>query len=364
LRPSTMSRSTFVKAGSAAVAAGAVGTAFPIPAIAQQRPVKFTDAFLVGPQAIYLYAGNAKGIFAKHGIDIDISKGTGSLAAAQAIAAGRYDFGNVAAVPLIVMNAKGLPISGISVVSYDAGMGVGVLGDGPITDPKKLAGKRIGVNPASAEVPLFPTYAKLAGIDAKDVNLVNTDPAVLQRLVLEKQLDGMTGIAQSALPLFIAQKTPIRWMLYSSVGLYSYSLTLTTTHDMIAKDPALCQAMADATEEALAWTLVNSEEAMQLFIKAFPELALTPDARQSLTVGRDLIELTIVSPEAKTHGLGYGDPAKLAVMADMTAKDATTGKAPALSTWFDARFGGKVRLSTADWRIVEARTAAYKKYFS
>jgi NitT/TauT family transport system substrate-binding protein len=360
LRSSGMSRSTFVKAGTAAVAAAA---AFPIPAIAQLKPVKFTDAFLVGPQAVYLYAGKAKGIFAKHGIDIDISKGTGSLAAAQAIAAGRYDFGNVAAVPLIVMNAKGLPISGISVVSYDAGMGVGVLGDGPITGPKLLVGKRIGVNPASAEVPLFPAYARLAGIDAKDVTIVNTDPAVLQRLVLEKQLDGMTGIAQSALPLFLGQNTPIRWMLYSSVGLYSYSLTLTTTHDMIAKDPGLCQAMADATEEALGWAMINSDESLQLFTKAFPELALTPDALKTLKVGKDLNDFAIVSPEAKTHGLGYGDPAKLAAMADMTAKDAVTGKSPAVATWFESRFGGKVRLSPGDWRTVDARTAPYKKYF-
>jgi ABC-type nitrate/sulfonate/bicarbonate transport system substrate-binding protein len=153
-------------------------------------------------------------------------------------------------------------------------------------------------------------------------------------------------------------------MLYSSVGLYSYSLTLTTTHDTIAKDPGLCQAMADATEEALAWALVHSDEATQLFIKAFPELALTPDALKSLNVGKDLNDLAIVSTEAKTHGLGYGDPVKMAAMADMTAKDATTGKAPAVSTWFDARFAGKARLSPADWRTVEARTASYRKYFS
>ena len=81
MRPLSTSRRNFI-ASAAAVAAGA---ALPVPAFARQlKPVKFTLAFLAGANAIYLYAGKEKGIFAKHGIDIDFSRGYGSLAAAQA----------------------------------------------------------------------------------------------------------------------------------------------------------------------------------------------------------------------------------------------------------------------------------------
>ncbi len=362
MRPLSTSRRSFIASAAALAASAAV----PVPAFAQLKPVKFTLAFLAGANAIYLYAGKEKGIFAKHGIDIDISRGYGSLAAAQAIAAGRFDFGNVGSIPLIVMNTRGLPLTGISMVGYDAGMGVGVPADGPITDPKKLVGKHIGDDPSSAEVPLFPAFARLAGFDPKAVELVNTDPAVLERVVLEKQLDGMTGIAQTSLPLFISKRIPIRWMLYSSVGLSAYGTALTTTRAMIAKDPALCQAMADATSEAIAWTLTNSDEATRIFMKSFPEMALTPDAQQFLKIGKDLNDFTMVSPESKAHGIGYALPAKLDSMADLVVKYVASAdaKKPDLDTWYDPRFAGKVKMSPADWRAVEVRTEPYRKYLS
>ena len=264
------------------------------------------------------------------------------------------------------MNTRGLPLTGISIVSYDAGMGVGVPADGPITDPKKLAGKRIGDDPSSAEVPLFPAFAKLAGFDPKAVNLINTDPAVLERVVLEKQLDGMTGIAQTSLPLFISKNIPIRWMLYSSYGLSAYGAALTTTRAMIAKDPGLCQAMADATAESIAWTLTNSDEATSIFMKVFPEMALTPDAQQFLKMGKDLNEYAMVSPESKTHGIGYAAPAKLDSMADMVVKYVASAdsKKPEVDAFYDPRFAGKIKMNAAQWRSVETRTAPYKKYLS
>lgn len=361
MRQPSISRRSFV---SAAAAAAATAVSFPVPAFAQLRPVKFTLAFLAGPNAVYLYAGKEKGIFAKHGIDLDISRGYGSLAAAQAIAAGRFDFGNVGAVPLIVLNTKDLPLTGISVMGYESGMGVGVPADGPVKTPKDLAGKRIGDNPSSAEVPLFPAYAKLAGFDPKAVDLVNTDPNVLERVVFEKQLDGMTGIAQTSLPLFIQKNSAIRWMLYSSVGLPAYGPILSTTRTMIAKNASLCQAMADATEEAMAWSLVNSDEAMAIFTKQFPEMALTPDARAMLKIGKDINDLPVVSEEAKSHGIGYAAPAKLATMTDMVVKYVAepNAKKIAPSTWFAPQFGGRVKIGAADWKTVEARTSAYAKY--
>jgi ABC-type nitrate/sulfonate/bicarbonate transport system substrate-binding protein len=134
---------------------------------------------------------------------------------------------------------------------------------------------------------------------------------------------------------------------------------------MIAKDPALCQAMADATSEAIAWTLTNSDEATSIFLKTFPEMALTPDAQQYLKMGKDLNEYAMVSPESKSHGIGYGAPAKLDSMADLVVKYVASAdaKKPPIDTFYDPRFAGKVKLNAAQWRTVETRTGPYKKYF-
>lgn len=113
------------------VLAGAAAAGLARPAIARARPVKFTLPWLAEGSSVFLYAGKAKGIFAQHGIDIDISRGFGSLAAGQAVGNGQFEFATMISTPMILLVAKGLPLVSLGILSYDAGMSVGVLADSP-----------------------------------------------------------------------------------------------------------------------------------------------------------------------------------------------------------------------------------------
>lgn len=346
-----------------AALAGAVTAGLARPALAQQRAVKYTLPWLAEGNSLYLLAGKQKGIFAKHGIDIDISRGFGSLAAGQAIASGQFEFGNIITTPIILLVAKGLPLVSLATLDYDAGMGVGVLGDSRITAPKMLAGKKIADVPTSAEFPFFPAFAKKAGIDTTGVQFVNTDNKVLERVVAEKQVDAMTGIASSSLPVFLSKNIPVRWMLYSSAGLPSYGTSLVTTQATLAKDPGVCEAMTAAVCESLAWSLTNTDEATALFLKALPEMALNPSIKEFLHIGLGLHDFVVAKPEAMDHGLGYGDPATLGGMVDLVMQYVATPdmKRPEVASWYKPRYAGKVTLTKAEWSSVQARTAEYGK---
>jgi NitT/TauT family transport system substrate-binding protein len=347
-----------------AVLSGAAATmALACPAIAQQRAVNFTLPWLAEGNYIYLIGGKAKGIFAKHGIDISISRGFGSLAAGQAIASGQFEFGTKITTPLILLNAKGLPLVSLATMDYDAGMGVGVLGDSPITKPSMLDGRKVGEVPTSAEFPFFPAYAKKAGIDVKSIQFVNTDNKVLERVLSEKQVDAMTGIASSSLPIFISKNIPIRWMLYSSAGLPSYGTGLTTTQDTLSKERSLCEAMTQATCECLAYSLTQPEEATELFLKAMPEMALNPGSKEFLRIGMGLHDYVVAKPEAKDHGLGYSDPATLKGLVDLVMDYVATPemKRPEVATWYHGDFAGKVTLTKAQWTAVDERVSEFGK---
>jgi ABC-type nitrate/sulfonate/bicarbonate transport system substrate-binding protein len=348
----------------AALAAGAAMLA--TPALAQMTKVKFTLPWLAEGNYVYLIGGKAKGIFAKHGIDIDISRGYGSMAAGQAIAGGQFDFGTMVLSPCILLVAKGLPLMALSTMDYDAGMGVGVLADSGITTPKMLAGKKIGDVPTSAEFPFFPAYAAKAGFDIKSIDFVNTDAKVLERVLSEKQVDAMTGIASSSLPIFISKNIGVRWMLYSSAGMPSYGTGLVTTKAMWAKDQHLCVTMAEAACEALGYALTNPDEARDLFLKAMPEMALNPGVKAFLRVGMGLHDYAVAKPVAKEHGLGYADPAVLQGMTDlvMTYLGTPDMKKPVLEDWYQPGLGGKVKLTPAEWKTVDARTAEFGKFLS
>jgi NitT/TauT family transport system substrate-binding protein len=333
------------------------------PALAQSRSVKFTLPWLAEGNYVFLIGGKAKGIFAKHGIDIDISRGYGSLAAGQAIASGQFEFGSMITSPVILLVAKNLPLVSLAVMDYDAGMGVGVLSDSPVTSPAMLAGRKIGDVPTSAEFPFFPAFAKKAGFAFDSVQLVNTDAKVLERVLADKQVDAMTGIASSSLPIFISKNIPVRWMLYSSVGLPSYGTSLVTTQTTLAKERGLCEAMVAAACESLAFALNDQEQATALFMRAMPEMALNPGSKEFLRVGLGLHDYAVAKPEARQHGLGYGNPETLGSMVDLVMQYVATPdmKRPTVDSFYAPGLGGKVTLTPAEWNSVDARVAEFSK---
>src|SRR5258708_4644689 len=112
-----LSRRNFV----AAAGAGAVvaGTGFaPKKVYAQKKvTVKYTLGWLPEGANIWSYA--AKQFWTKAGIDVVIEKGTGSAAATQAIAQGKYEFGVPAAPNSIQQAGKGLPLLSLGCFDYD-----------------------------------------------------------------------------------------------------------------------------------------------------------------------------------------------------------------------------------------------------
>jgi len=77
------------------------------------------------------------------GIEVTIEKGTGSAAATQAIAQGKYEFGIPAAPNSIQQAMKGLPLLSLGCFNYDTTMGVAVRPESPIKAPADLKGKKV-----------------------------------------------------------------------------------------------------------------------------------------------------------------------------------------------------------------------------
>ncbi len=136
-------------------AAGVVGVASMAPAVFAQgsRTVKFTLPWLAQGATAYMYVAQDQGMFKKRGIDIEISRGYGSLAAGQAIANKQFDFGLVSASSTILCAANGLPLVALGTTNYEAYLGLLVRTDSPIKAPADVAGKKMGGVPASVEFP-------------------------------------------------------------------------------------------------------------------------------------------------------------------------------------------------------------------
>jgi hypothetical protein len=78
------------------------------------RKVRLTSPWVAEGSNAYAFVAKANGYWADAGMDVEISRGYGSVAAAHAVVAGRFDFRFAAASAGIQQAAKGLPAVAIA----------------------------------------------------------------------------------------------------------------------------------------------------------------------------------------------------------------------------------------------------------
>src|ERR1700758_5024435 len=157
ISPTRLTRRRFLHAASGAPAAIA-GASLARPAIAQPAKVRYTLSWLPTGQYAFLYCARQLGYFKQRGIELDISRGYGSMAAIQAISTGQFEMGSAQTGANLLSIMKGLDLRLLGTLGYDATLGIVVPEKGPIRTPKDLEGRKVGVSAAGGDTPFHPAY--------------------------------------------------------------------------------------------------------------------------------------------------------------------------------------------------------------
>jgi NitT/TauT family transport system substrate-binding protein len=338
----------------AAAISAVVASGFAKPAIAQQRNISFTLPWVPEGPNLITFVAKANGYWSKAGLDVDIAKGTGSVGAAQAIGNGQFQFGLSAATAGLQQAALGLPIVQIACCSYDAFMAVVTMSDSGISVPKDLEGKRFGATAKSGEFPFLPAFAANAGVDLSKVEILQVDPNVRQRLLIEKQVSAISAFAPSVVPGYIANGFSPKIILFSRFNLPLFGNALFTQQALLEKEPELCRAIAEGLNEATKFVLLKPEESLDIFFKANPEMALAKGAREQTRLALDFFRYSVVHDATRKNGIGFAPPAEYATMTDLVMKYvAPDGKRPDLDKVVSNRFAGNVTLTDAEWGALQ-----------
>jgi NitT/TauT family transport system substrate-binding protein len=151
-----------------------------------------TDTFPSGEHAVY-FGGWQKGIFAKHGIDITVSRGYGTVDTITKLPSGAFDFGLTDLGSVFLGRAREkLPVKAIAIIYRQSPSSIFVLKSSKITSLKDLEGKRIGGPPGGGTRALFPAAAALAGVDLSRVRWVNVDQAAVATQLIAKNIEAGT----------------------------------------------------------------------------------------------------------------------------------------------------------------------------
>ena len=323
--------------------------------------VKMILAWLPEGSYAYAYVAKKKGYWEKRGLDVDIARGYGSLASAQSVSNGQFDFGMSNPASIVLLAAKQVDLSMIGLMDYNAFMAVGLRKNSPIKAPKDLEGKTVGQTLSSSDAAFFPLFCDKAGVDISKVHRQNMDAKVRNQSLGGGQVDAITGLVSSMLPSLSTVGVQTKYFLYSDYGVDLYgNIGIAVTPQTLKDRGDICQAYMDGLAEGLHHTITDPKGAVEIFLDAVPELRMSSSGPEFARLGMSVQRASVLSTDdAKQHGIGWADPAKLDEMADLVLQyQLPKGtKKPNVGEIFTNRFAGRVKFTDAEWAKAKQDTA-------
>ncbi|MEO8714826.1 MAG: ABC transporter substrate-binding protein [Acetobacteraceae bacterium] len=264
----------------ALLAAVLLAAALPSVAHAQQpRKLSFILNFLAGgPQAGFIYA-QSLGLYKQAGIDLTIQEGKGSATTAQLVATGQTDLGFADAPAAMQLRAIGAPVKIVAPILQTNGFAIISLAEENITKPADLIGKRLAVQPGTAQTTLLDAILAANHIDGK-VNVVNIDPGALVGALLQKRVDAILAGADFQGVQIVDRGFKINQLWYRDVGVPTVGLAVVARDDRIQKDADLFREFIAVSLDGWARARANPEAAAEAVHAQYPSASTEQIAKQ------------------------------------------------------------------------------------
>lgn len=364
-RSGSSTRRRLLKGALAGTALSATG--FAAPAISQGlTKVKMTLPWLPQGSQLWTFVARDRGFWKKRGLDVEIVRGFGSTAALQTLVQGQTDVGLIALPTLVLSAAQGVPLRVSSIVGYDAALGILTLADGPVKTLKDLEGRKLGSTPASTEAPYVEPFLQRSGVDPAKVTRVALQGNVLDSSLINKQVDAISAVATSNLPSLLSQGLKLRFFPMSSQGITLYQLGYTTTADYAKANRSVVEAWVDGLNEGVKYYMLNFEESVDIFLNAVPEVRMSSTGKLHTRYGAGLFLATLMAPELRDHGIGWGDMKAVNAQTDLIMKFVApaNSKRPDVAAIFTNEMAGRQKLTAEDYERARKTSAEFASHLN
>lgn len=362
--PSFFTRRKLISTSAVGTSALAITSSFPRPSLSQPMKVRYTLSWLPTGQYAFIYSARQLGYFKKRGIDLDISRGFGSLAAIQAVSTGQFEIGGAQTGAILLSIIKGSNLRLMATQGYDATLGLLVPEKNSIRTSKDLEGKKVGVTPTSADTPFLPAYCRLAGVDYSRLDIVQLDSKILEQSAMSGIVDAILVTGLSSIPNFVSENIRFRMLPYSDVGLQFYWQNTIVGMEYLEKNKEVVDNVVEGILEGLKFMLLNPQEAIERHLKEHPELGIGKNGKLYVELGVGMTSAIMIAPESINHGLGYTDFAQIDKQASFVKQYAAASvdrEPPKADTFCSNDAVNKATLTAAEWERARTNSQKYVK---
>ncbi|MFJ6195681.1 ABC transporter substrate-binding protein [Micromonospora sp. NPDC092111] len=217
----------------------------------------------------YAWVAKDKGFFKEAGFDVDIKPGQGTGVVIQTIVGGQADFGPIDLTGGLLQLGNGQAKDFVAVAAIQQRTMAAIVSvEGKnIASPKDLEGKKLADTPSSVVRNLFPTYARLAGVDVNKVTWVNGEAQTLMGTLASGQVDGIGQfvVGQPTVEAVTKKKSVV--LPYSNVMQDLYGNALITSSKIAKEKPEMVKKFTAALLKGLEYALANPQEAAEILKK-------------------------------------------------------------------------------------------------
>ncbi|MEU1754929.1 ABC transporter substrate-binding protein [Micromonospora matsumotoense] len=217
----------------------------------------------------YVWVAKDKGFFKEAGFEVEIKAGQGTGAVIQTIVGGQADFGPIDLTGGLLQVGNGVAKDFVAVAAIQQRTMAAIVSvEGKnIATPKDLEGKKLADTPGSVVRNLFPTYARMAGVDYNKVTWVNGEAQTLMGTLASGQVDGIGQfvVGQPTVEA-VTKKKPVV-LPYSNVMQDLYGNALITSSKIAKEKPEMVKKFTAALLKGLEYALANPQEAAEILKK-------------------------------------------------------------------------------------------------
>jgi NitT/TauT family transport system substrate-binding protein len=319
-----------------AILLGAVGL-FAGPAMAE-TPLKFSlDFIMFGSNSPFIYAAE-HGYFKQAGLDVTIDSSSGSGDAVNRLATGTYDIAYSDVSTLIEFASKNPDVAPkvvLFIQEYTPAVIMALKSSG-IVKPQDLMGHTLGTAMTDAGSRMFPTFARLNGIDVAKVNMQTVDFRLRDSMFAQKRFDAIIAFRDSVLNArnLGLPVDEINVISYGDWGLPLYGNAMIASRKLIENNPEAVRAAVGAAAKAWRDAVRDPKVAIDALAKRDP-LAKADLELERLTL---LVKNQVITPVTKEKGLGAVDTKRLDDHIKLIAEGYKLQRQPSRADIYDERF--------------------------